>query len=267
MELDYGKLCLDRLCSKSFEGRKVGTDGWELAYRFLMSEVTEMGYNPSIQQFQTEKGTEISSILVTIPGAVDSTIIVGAHFDGAQRTTFISHYPAANDNGSGTVTLLLLLKDMFENFFETDKTVVIAFWGNEEVFEGAPFRASKHFTQELSTEDKKRTLLYINVDTMGHKSDKNKMLLDHSSEKRVRNEAERIKSNGRFNYVLNERLKDMYSDFASFFYSGIPYLNYHDYCEPSCEHPVHTTIDTPEFISIEQLFNVSQDIQDIIKSY
>ncbi len=266
--IEYGRICLDVLCSRAFEGRKVGTLGCEKAFSFLLSEVSQMGYAPEVQQFQTENGVDIRSIIVTIPGTVDSTIIVGAHFDGAKQSMGSSHYSAANDNGSGTVTLLILLKDLYEDALDTEKTIRIILWGSEEVFEKVPFRASTHYCQTLSQEEKMRTILYINVDTMGHQfNDEHKMLLEFSSERRVRIEAEKTKSRERFNYVLRERLTGMYSDFASFYNVGIPYLNFHDYCVPSCPHPVHSLTDTPEFISIEQLYGVSQEIRDIIKTY
>ncbi len=265
--IDYGHYYLDSLCNQRFEGRKAGTDGWKRAYSFLCTEVSRLGYSPDIQTIRTEKGTDIYSLIITLPGDVDSTIIIGAHYDGAIQSSSGSHHPAANDNASGTVTLLMLLKDLSVNHLETDKTISIILWGCEEYFEGRPFRASWEFTHTMSDLYKSQVLLYVNIDTMGHHNDENKMLLEHSIEKRVLSEVDSIKTNGRFDYVTRARLTDMYSDFYSFFEVGIPYINIHDYCVPVCEHPVHSIIDSQDFISVEQLYNVTQDIRGIITTY
>ena len=88
-----------------------------------------MGYEPESQVFQTENETEIRSVVITIPGSIDSTIVIGAHFDGATQSTAVNHYPAANDNASGTIVQLLFLKDAFRNVISTDKTIKVIFWG------------------------------------------------------------------------------------------------------------------------------------------
>ncbi len=265
--IDYGHYCLDSLCDQRFEGRKAGTNGWKRAYSFLSTEVSRLGYSPMIQTILTDNGTDIYSLIVTVPGTVDSTIIIGAHYDGAIQSKEDSHYPAANDNASGTVTLLMLLKDLSVNRLETDKTICIILWGCEESFEGTPFRASWHFTHTMSDLYKKQVLLYVNLDTMGHENDEHKMLLEHSLEDRVLSEVDSIKTYGRFDYVTKVRLSNMYSDFYSFYEVGIPYINFHDYCLPVCEHRIHSIYDTQDYICIEQLYDVTQDLRGIITSY
>lgn len=263
----YGRACLDILCSKPFKGRKAGTNGWDKAFAFLLSEIKEMGYVPDIQPFVTEQGTEIKNIIVTIPGVIDSTIIVGAHFDGAVQSTESNHYPAANDNGSGTVTQLILLKDLAVNPLTTDRTVKVIFWGSEEVFEGQAFRGSLFYTQSLSENAKSFLLTYINVDTIGHQREENVVSLNHSGEKRVEAAAMRTAAKGCFNYAVSKRVTNLVSDYAPFFGIKIPYLNYHDHCGDDCANKLHTANDIPEAVSIERLYKVSQDIRGNIETY
>lgn len=265
--LDYGKAFLNQLCGRDYEGRKVGTLGWERAYSFLLSEIEEMGYNVSLQPFQTESGTYITNLIVTITGKSDSTIIVGAHFDGAEQSSKYYHYPAANDNGSGVTTLMLLLKDMSISPIKTDRTLKIALWGCEEVFEGRAFRGSNFFAQSLSEKDKSLVLTYINVDTVGHQLDENVVSLEHSGERRVEAEALRTKERKRFNYEVSKRVTGLYSDFASFYAIHVPYLNYHDHCLDACNHKLHTPNDIPEAVSIERLRTISRDIKDNFITY
>ena len=262
----YGRLCLDSLCCRTFQGRRIGTKGWELSYNFLISELKEMGYSPQIQSFQTENGTLIRNIIVIFPGIIDSTIVVGAHFDGAQQSIGKTHYPAANDNGSGTVAQLMLLKDLTRNGFTTQRTVKICFWGCEEVFDGQAFRGSKYFTQLLTKEDLSTLQLYINIDTVGHQLVENMVLLNHSGEKRVEATAYRTQAFGRFDYAVSKRVTNLVSDYKSFFDIHIPYLNYHDYCI-DCKNKLHTPDDTPDAVSIERLYRIILDVRDNIETY
>ena len=180
----YGRLCMDSLCSRSLEGRKAGTEGWWNAYDFLKHEIQEMGYAIEEQVFYTEKDTEIRNIVITIPGLQDSTIVVGAHIDGAVQSYASAHYPAANDNGSGTVAQLLLLKGISQEDIITDRTIKVIFWGCEEVFEEHAFRGSWYFTHVFSNDEKEMLLVYINIDTVGHQLDENVVSLNHSGEAR-----------------------------------------------------------------------------------
>lgn len=105
-------------------------------------------------------------------GGVDSTIIVGAHYDGAVMSWDGHHYPAAEDNGSGVVTLLMMLKIMSEEPINTDKSVICCFWDGEESYGNPPqpYNGSTYFAQGL--ESMAPTILfYMNLDTIGHDHD------------------------------------------------------------------------------------------------
>lgn len=265
--INYGRLCLDSLCCRSFEGRKAGTAGWWKAYGFLKREIQEMGYAIEEQVFYTENDTEIRNIIITIPGLQDSTIVVGAHMDGAVQSSASAHYPAANDNGSGTVAQLLLLKDLSQEVIITDRTIKVIFWGCEEVFEEHAFRGSLYYTHMLSGEEKKVMLMYINIDTVGHQLDENVVSLNHSGEARVEAAALNTSHWGHFNYAVSKRVTNLVSDYYSFFAIGIPYLNFHDHCQSACSNRLHTMNDIPEAVSIGRLYKVSQDIKTILKTY
>ena len=82
-EESFGKNILDSLCSKTFRGRRAGTVGNQLAFEYIKQLICEMGYVPETQEFRTAKGTVLHNLIVTIPGDSDSTVVVGAHYDGA----------------------------------------------------------------------------------------------------------------------------------------------------------------------------------------
>ena len=103
----YGEEWLNALCSNAFQGRRVGTDGNSQAFEYIKHEVSKMGFSSNSQVFEIEGGTIVRNLIVSIPGQSDSTIIIGAHFDGAVQSNSVEHYEAAEDNASGTVALLM----------------------------------------------------------------------------------------------------------------------------------------------------------------
>ena len=99
---EYGRVWLDSLCSSSMMGRRSGTVGDSLACMYILDVVSQIGYEPKLVSFQTEQGKTLRNIEIVIPGTTDSLAVIGAHYDGAVMSHDGVHYPAAEDNGSGT---------------------------------------------------------------------------------------------------------------------------------------------------------------------
>jgi Zn-dependent M28 family amino/carboxypeptidase len=72
---------------------------------WIEQELTDAGWHPTAQEYQTAART-VRNIIVEMPGMAEpeEIVIVGAHYDSAIDT------PGANDNGSGTVSLLALTR-------------------------------------------------------------------------------------------------------------------------------------------------------------
>ena len=71
--------------------------------------VTESGVNATVKAFPHSWGQ--SSIIATIPGQSNKTIVIGAHQDSANLfAPMFLPAPGADDDGSGTVTILEALR-------------------------------------------------------------------------------------------------------------------------------------------------------------
>lgn len=98
-----------------------------------------------------------TNIIATRPGltAAAPLLIFGGHFDTVKGTV------GANDNGSGTVTVLELAKVLFKQFPNYELRF-INFSGAETGLNG-----SFYYVSQLSDSDKKRITAYINLDLVG----------------------------------------------------------------------------------------------------
>lgn len=266
-EESFGKNILDSLCSKTFRGRRAGTVGNQLAFEYIKQLICEMGYVPETQEFRTAKGTVLHNLIVTIPGDSDSTVVVGAHYDGAVESNNVRHYQAAEDNGSGTTTLLIMLNVFKNQAIKSNRTIVCCFWDGEEYLEGQTFRGSSHFVQNIPESMAGLILLYLNLDTIGHDHyGDNEIYMEYLGNKRVEEASNTMSSNGRFVYHVSE-CSFFNSDYTPFYRAGIPIINFHDHMTHSCSHPNHTAYDTKEAISIVRLYKIAYNVLECIDYY
>ena len=264
---EKGTVWLDSICSEAFMGRRSGSKGNRLAFEYLCREISSLGYEPVTQVFETEKRTTLRNIIVQIPGTVDSTVVIGAHFDGAVPSHNDVHYQAAEDNGSGTVSLLLFLYYLKLIPDVPKRTIVCCFWDGEEFLEGKTFRGSSFYVKNISEEQFDLLLHYENLDTVGHDhDDSNEIYLEYLGGERISQAAQLISQNGRFTYHLSES-SFFNSDYTPFYQAGIPFLNYHDHYGFKCSHPNHTSWDTRDAISIPRLIRIVHNVYDTIMSY
>ncbi len=264
---EKGTIWLDSLCSETFQGRRSGTKGNELAFDYLLREISDLGYEPVSQVFKTERGKTLRNIIVQIPGIVDSSIVIGAHFDGAVMSSNNVHYQAAEDNGTGTVTLLMFLYYLKLIPDVPERTITCCFWDGEESLDGKTFRGSTHYVQNLSDSLLRRVLHYENLDTIGHDHDgSNVIYMEYLGNERIAQAADEISRNGRFTYHIRESTF-FNSDYTPFYRAGIPFINYHDHYEYGCNHPNHTPMDTKDAVSINRLIRIVFNVFDCIQSY
>ena len=264
---EKGTVWLDSLCSETFQGRRSGTMGNQLAFDYLCREIEELGYEPVTQVFKTEGGKTIHNIIIQIPGIVDSSIVIGAHFDGAVMSNNKVHYQAAEDNGSGTVTLLMFLYYLKLVPIVPERTITCCFWDGEESLDGKTFRGSTHYVQSLPDSLLHRVLHYENLDTIGHDHDgSNVIYMEYLGGERISQAAHEISKNGRFTYHIRESTF-FNSDYTPFYKAGIPFINYHDHYEYGCNHPNHTPQDTKDAVSVKRLTRIVLNVFDCIQSY
>ena len=71
--------------------------------------------NPNMAAMFKYEDAIFRNIIVHVGIVKDTVIVVGAHYDGPLESNLLEKYPAADDNASGVVTVLLLLKQFKEN--------------------------------------------------------------------------------------------------------------------------------------------------------
>jgi bacterial leucyl aminopeptidase len=126
----------------SFHNRWYRSEYGEKSFNWLLKTIndtiTDAGadkYGVSVKAF--EHPWPQSSIIVTIPGKTNSTVITGAHQDSVNhRDPMGGRAPGADDDGSGTMTILEVLrtllssKELLEG--EAENTVEFHWYSGEE---------------------------------------------------------------------------------------------------------------------------------------
>ena len=132
---------VETLSLDSYEGRKTGTKGAEMARTYLIGRLKEIGLKPYPGQSSYEQSFEIKgrngaasvqgkNLISYIPGKSDNVIVISAHYDhiGVIKNEV---YNGADDNASGTAGLL-----KFAQYFSKNKpnnTLIFALFDGEEM--------------------------------------------------------------------------------------------------------------------------------------
>ena len=268
------KQWLDYLCSETCEGRKAGTNGAYVASQFIYDELSKMGYEPSLQEFKhsyKNESYQLKNVIVTIPGVKDSCIVIGAHFDGqfedVQSETGLVHYPAANDNASGVVTLLKIAYDLVTGFKETPiYTINLCFWDGEENTYGKCFKGSSYFVEQQKQKGED-CLYYQNLDSIGHNHEKGYNLYYYGDLAMNRILPILLKTDMLFVNVTERGKGEGSSDYVPFTAQGIPAVSFGDYHSEGCPYTWHSVKDTPDHISINTLIKDGRIVEEIVNSF
>lgn len=254
---------LNYLCSSDCSGRFPGTEGSLKASEYIISQLTLMGYEPLIQEFKVAD-VIMRNVVVTIPGTKDSCIVIGAHYDGQYASTEKDHYPAANDNASGVVTLLRVANDLSAKRVSCPYSIQLCFWDGEESTLGKPFKGSGYYVS--CSQELKRIKYYHNLDSVGH---------DHKRSYKIFYYGEWIKKEVvpfvQDNYDLNfteVAFKDRgagSSDYVSFSKKGVPVINVFNDHSSGCHYHYHSVTDTPDAISIPLLSTMAAIVEDVMQ--
>ena len=263
-----GRQWLETLCSERMRGRRIGTSGDKLAYDFLISELQKFGYKPQTQEFKLNNGVLARNIIITIPGQIDSAIVIGAHYDGANESYENAHYPAANDNASGCVAMLHFLQQCLLKPLSTKYTVVCCLWDGEEVYEGLTYRGSRNYLQNLTKDERSKILFYFNIDCIGHKHvDHPEIFLSYNGDERLKKTVEKITKSNYLDLVIPLFPGRLNSDNVPFNSSGIQYMYFHDHNGYECPYPSHSLADTPNAISISRLIGVASCVKEAVEVF
>ncbi|WP_218933113.1 M28 family peptidase [Roseimaritima multifibrata] len=185
-----------------------------------------------------------SNVLATLPGRgplANETVVIGAHYDhvgmggnGSLAPGTIAVHNGADDNGSGTVTLLEVARRMRAEFAESEshrRILFIAFSGEERGLLGSKFYIANPV---FPLQD---TVAMINLDMVGRLKDNEVTVYGTGTAMEFDGLLDRINEKSQFNLT---RVASGYgpSDHSSFYQAKIPVLFYftglhNDYHRPS----------------------------------
>ncbi|ATP56985.1 peptidase M20 [Pedobacter ginsengisoli] len=158
------------LSSDTYEGRKTGTKGAEMARKYIESRFKEIGLNtlPSFSgyempfSFKNNKGTTIEgkNLLGYVEGKSKNVIVISAHYD---HIGIINHeiYNGADDNASGVAALLKLASHYLKN--KPYHTLIFAAFDAEE----AGLQGASAFVKNPPVQ-LENIKLNINMDMVSH---------------------------------------------------------------------------------------------------
>jgi len=149
------------------------------AIDYMESVIRNMGYDQVEKQIfnaYEDRPTQFCNLVVTIPGPSEDLIVIGGHYDvqnslsrcwhGTKGTEFLVTQ-GADDNGSGTVACIALLKRFKDQNIQFSRTVKVVLFDGEEpgsqVF-GIGI-GSCHFTSTIP--DDTTVNIFLNIDMLG----------------------------------------------------------------------------------------------------
>ena len=237
---------MEYICSPARMGRKAGTAGCDSVAVYIQRVLEGMNYDVMTQPFMIKDSLDLKNLYVVIEGSSDSLIVVGAHYDGAKTG---KRFPAADDNGSGVVTLLSLCKYYSESGHKPPKTLIAGFWGAEEVTAGAAFNGSRHFVK--SFDDIKLVKYYCNLDCFARKGVGTFFYYSPGLQRvgSIMVDLFATVNLAGMEFSIKENDKRS-SDYMSFYNAKIPYFGWNDYSNSSF---IHSADDTIKKISFEQI--------------
>lgn len=153
---------LQRIADSHAGNRAAGTAGHEASAEYVATRLAAVGYSLERQHFSYELDgilhTSFNLIAERTGRDGARVITLGAHLDS------IPGGPGINDNGSGTMTLLVLAERLAE-FGPPRHTVRFAFWGAEEPPPGT--HGSTFYVESLAPDGRERLVAYLNFDMLG----------------------------------------------------------------------------------------------------
>lgn len=147
----------DYLCSEELGGRYSGSTGIAAAVDYI-SNIIDDPNSLYVDSFPTTR-CMMRNIIFHVDGEKDSVIVFGAHYDafGYYDSTPL---PGADDNLSGVVVLLKVIKAIQKIKIHPKYGIDICFFDGEEI--------GRHGSAHYLKECKQGVKYYFNIDTVGN---------------------------------------------------------------------------------------------------
>ena len=134
---------------------------------YLEGTLSSLGYTVGRQEYVVDgKAVRNIDAVIEARGTNPEVIVVGAHYDSAEDT------PGANDNASGTASVLELARLLSDLKGKTDKRLRFVLFVNEEPpYFWTEHMGSVHYAKALAAR-KERVTAMFSLETLGYYSDK-----------------------------------------------------------------------------------------------
>ena len=151
---------LQKIADENNGNRAAGTPGYEASVEYVAGVMRAVGFEVSTPAYKAPNhdddaasGTARNVIAQTRTGDPGRVVMIGAHLDS------VPEGPGIVDDGSGVASLLEIATRLGAEP-SVQNTVRFAFFGNEET--GS--QGASSYLEGLSTEDREKIKLYVNVD-------------------------------------------------------------------------------------------------------
>ena len=202
-----------------------GPTGRRLAERASQSQLqAELVVDASIVE------TTSGNVVATLAGSSDEMVVLGAHYDS------VADGPGANDNASGTATVLELARTL--PAAELPATIRIVLFGAEEI----GLVGSRYYVDSLSMQERERIVSMLNFDMVGVGEQPMVGGTDDLVQLAQEIAGEQGVQVGELGSDLDGR-----SDHAPFLEAGVPTLFFHRLDDPR----YHTAGDRSEYVEAE----------------
>jgi putative aminopeptidase FrvX len=257
------------LSSPELEGRRMGTKGDTLAIEYLVNQFEKMEIKPLLSQyeqgFQTFCFKRVSKQLIdsaysrNVIAFVEGTdeklkeeyIVVCAHFDhvGVKKDKL---YPGANDNASGTATVLFLADYFAKN--PVKKSIIFACFAGEEMG-----LVGSRFFVDILPELLPKIQCVINFDMVGRYDLGGLRILGEGFSKLLKETVKNISEKGEFK-TKKSALPFMASDQYTFYKKKISFLCFNTGNDLKNYHKSSDDADKIDFKGIEMVANFAAQI-------
>lgn len=251
-ERSLGERAMDtvHVLAEEIGSRPAGSANERRAAAYLADEYRALGYTVQVVSFPFNAGSsrgESQNVEARFPDEDPAAplVIIGAHYDSVPAG------PGANDNGSGTATILEVARELAAAPVPGIAVRFVSF-GAEEV----GLHGSRAYVSAMSPVDRQRTVLMMSVDMMAVGDQP----AFGGTPEWVFQAMARAESQGYRPIDQSNRLRRM-SDHASFIDAGIPALMFHWVDDPF----YHTAMDVPANLNPAAMDLMGAIILDLLR--
>lgn len=152
------------LAAPAMQGRRAGTEHEAKAIGYVVDQMKAAGIEPRVQRFSLDSSRSSANALGYIRGSsglADEYVVLGAHVDHLGVIDGKLH-AGAEDNATGVALVLEVGKALMARRDELGRSVVLAFFGSEEIGKVG----SKAYVDDPPF-PLERTVAMVNVDMIG----------------------------------------------------------------------------------------------------